>query len=193
MDTRKLIEFMGILEKLKCNTRHSWTSSGRRESVAEHSWRLAMLCLLVRDRLAGIDPDKLLKMCLIHDIGEAVCGDIPSFEKTEADDCEERQAVEYLLAQLPEPLCQEWSALFAEMRAMETPEAKAWRALDMMEAVFQHNEADLSTWLPLERELNLTYGAQEAEAFAWLAQLRAALRKDSEKKLRDRRQAKAEQ
>ena len=193
MEARKLLDALHVAEKLKDETRHCTTTKGAPENVASHSWRMALMAYFMTDEFPALDMDKVIKMCLIHDIGEAVCGDIPSFEKTEADDCEERQAVEYLLAQLPEPLCQEWSALFAEMRAMKTPEAKAWRALDMMEAVFQHNEADLSTWLPLERELNLTYGAQEAEAFAWLAQLRAALRKDSEKKLRDRRQAKAEQ
>ena len=49
MDHRKYIEFLSVIEKLKCNTRHSWTSSGRRESVAEHSWRLAVMAMLCAD------------------------------------------------------------------------------------------------------------------------------------------------
>ena len=40
MDSRAFLDFLKVAEKLKCNTRHSYTSSGRHESVAEHSWRL---------------------------------------------------------------------------------------------------------------------------------------------------------
>lgn len=78
MEPKEFLAFLARLEKLKCNTRHSWTSSGRHESVAEHSWRLAMLALLLRDALPEVDMDKVLRMCLIHDVGEAVTGDIPS-------------------------------------------------------------------------------------------------------------------
>jgi len=183
MDDRALIEFMGILEKLKCNTRHSWTSSGRHESVAEHSWRLSVLSLLTGDRFPGVDMGKVLIMCLIHDFGEAVMGDIPSFEKTEEDDDAEAKAVDDLLNKLPDKLRDEFKAMFSEMREMKTEEAKAWRALDMLEAVFQHNEADVSTWIELERELNLTYGNKEVGNFQTLASLRRMLRSDSEDKL----------
>ena len=47
------------------------------------------------------------------------------------------------------------------MLAMETKEAKLYKSLDKMEAVIQHNEADISSWLPLEYDLQLTYGAEE--------------------------------
>ena len=55
MEPKEFLAFLARLEKLKCNTRHSWTSSGRHESVAEHSWRLAMLALLLRDALPEVD------------------------------------------------------------------------------------------------------------------------------------------
>ena len=71
MEPKEFLAFLARLEKLKCNTRHSWTSSGRHESVAEHSWRLAMLAMLLRDALPEVDMDKVLRMCLIHDVGEA--------------------------------------------------------------------------------------------------------------------------
>lgn len=183
MDDRKLIEFMGVIEKLKCNTRHSWTSTGRRESVAEHSWRLAVLCLLVRDRFPDVDMDKVLKMCLIHDFGEAVCGDIPSFEKTQADEQRENAAVDALLDNLGGEYGSEFKELFSQMRAMSSIEAKLWRALDMMEAVISHNEADVSTWIPLEYTENLIYGEKEINEFPQLRQLRRLLREDSEKKI----------
>ena len=60
--------------------------------MAEHSWRLAMLAMLLRDALPEVDMDKVLRMCLIHDVGEAVTGDIPSFQKTDANEETERQA-----------------------------------------------------------------------------------------------------
>ena len=98
MEPKEFLAFLARLEKLKCNTRHSWTSSGRHESVAEHSWRLAMLALLLRDALPEVDMDKVLRMCLIHDVGEAVTGDIPSFQKTDANEETERQAIAELLS-----------------------------------------------------------------------------------------------
>ena len=78
MQPRKLIEFLNIIEKLKCATRHSWTSSGRQESVAEHCWRTAVMALLVADEFPEVNIDKVVKMCLIHDFGEAITGDIPT-------------------------------------------------------------------------------------------------------------------
>ncbi len=86
MDIGKLIDVMAVAEQLKNNTRHSWTSSGRHESVAEHSWRLALLAFFVRDEYPELDMDKVLQMCLIHDLGEAFTGDIPAFVKTEEDE-----------------------------------------------------------------------------------------------------------
>ena len=78
MDCQKYIEFLNVIEKLKCNTRHSWTSSGRQESVAEHSWRLAVMAMLCADEYPNVDINKVIKMCLIHDWGEAITGDIPA-------------------------------------------------------------------------------------------------------------------
>ena len=161
MEPKEFLAFLARLEKLKCNTRHSWTSSGRHESVAEHSWRLAMLALLLRDALPEVDMDKVLRMCLIHDVGEAVTGDIPSFQKTDANEETERQAIAELLSPLPDGLQGELTALFAEMDALATPEARVYKALDKLEVVVQHNEAPLDTWLPLEYELNQTYGIPE--------------------------------
>ena len=89
MDYQALLDWMDLTEKLKCNTRHSWTSSGRHESVAEHSLGLGMLAWLVKDEFPECDANKVMEMCLIHDIGEAITGDIPSFEKKLSD--EERE------------------------------------------------------------------------------------------------------
>lgn len=185
MQQRKLIEFMSAIEKLKCNTRHSWTSTGRRESVAEHSWRLAAMAMLCADEFPTLNIDKVIRMCLVHDWGEAITGDIPAFDKTDAHEREEENAVERLLLMLDEPYRTELTALFAEMNALETGEAKLYKALDKMETLLSHNEASLDTWLPLEYEANLTYGQEQVEHAEWLKTLKDEIKKDSLQKIAD--------
>ena len=146
MKPEKVIEFLKITEKLKCNTRHSWTSTGRRESVAEHSFQLMVLAWSVKDEFPDIDMEKVMKMCLFHDFGEAITGDIPSFEKTTKDEKIEEEAVFKALEILPEEQRKELVTLFEEMNDLNTKEAKLYKALDKMEAVIQHNEASLETW-----------------------------------------------
>ena len=184
MNYRDYIDFLGVIEKLKCNTRHSWTSTGRRESVAEHSWRLSVMALLCADEYPELDMNKVIKMCLIHDFGEAITGDIPSFYKTEDHEETEAKAIAELMARLPEGMAAEFSALYAEMDALETPEAKLFKALDNMEAVVSHNEAPISTWIPLEYTENLIYGAENAAWSDWTRGLRETLRADSEEKIK---------
>lgn len=187
MQPRKLIEFMSVMERMKDHTRHSWTSKGRHESVAEHSWRTALLALLMKDEFPDLDIDKVIRMCLLHDIGEAVTGDIPAFDKTAAHEDTEKQALEQLFDMLPSPWPEELRALFAEMEALETGEAKLYKALDRMEALFQHNEADISTWLPLEYELNLIYGNENAAFSPYTTALREELRRDTILKIEESR------
>lgn len=185
MNPREYIEFLNKIEKLKCNTRHSWTSTGRRESVAEHSWRLAAMAMLCADEFPRLDIGKVIRMCLVHDWGEAITGDIPAFDKTDAHEREEENAVERLLSMLDEPYRTELAALFAEMNALETEEAKLYKALDKMETLFSHNEAPLNTWLPLEYEANLTYGQEQVDHSDWLKALKDEIKKDSLQKIAD--------
>ena len=184
MEPKEFLAFLARLEKLKCNTRHSWTSSRRHESVAEHSWRLAMLAMLLRDALPEVDMDKVLRMCLIHDVGEAVTGDIPSFQKTDANEETERQAIAELLSPLPDGLRGELTALFAEMDALATPEARVYKALDKLEVVVQHNEAPLDTWLPLEYDLQFTYPEKAVQFSPWLKALKKAVDQWTQEKIK---------
>jgi Predicted hydrolases of HD superfamily len=183
MEIRSYIQLMNTLEALKCNTRHSWTSSGRHESVAEHSWRLAMMAYFIKDEFPEANFNKVILMCLCHDIGEAFTGDIPAFLKTAADEIEEQKAVDIFTARLPKPYNLELSDLFAEMSAMETLEAKIYKALDKMEALIQHNEADISTWLPLEYNENLIYGNKEVAFSNYTEKLKAEIKNYSLKKI----------
>lgn len=182
MKPAEFMDFVHILENMKCNTRHGWTHTLRHESVAEHTFRVCCMALLLEWEFPELDMDKVLRMCLIHDWGEAVTGDIPSFLKTERDESRELDAIHALTAKLPD--CEgSLNALYAEMDARSTPEAKFYKALDRLEAVIQHNEAPLSTWLDLERELNLTYGVADCAPFPFLAEVRELSNEETRAKL----------
>lgn len=190
MKYEQYVNFLNAIEKLKCNTRHSWNSNGRQESVAEHSWRLAVMAMLCRDEYPDADIDKVIKMCLIHDFGEAITGDIPAFFKTDADEVEEENAVDTLLRMLPDDTADELGALFAEMSAMETTEAKLYKALDNLEALVAHNEADISTWLPREYEDNLTYGQKNCEFSEWTKGLKSYIKAQAIEKMKNEEKSK---
>ena len=183
MQPRELLDFLHALECLKTNGRHSVTCGGVTETVAAHSWRLGVLAKLVAPEIPGVDADKLLRMCLVHDFGEAITGDIPSFLKTEANEETETDAIGALLDRLPEPQRGMFKALFAEMDAMETVEARLYKALDKMEAVIQHNESDIATWIPLEYDLQQTYGVENAAEFLYLKELRSLMIEDTKRKI----------
>jgi len=142
---------------------------------------MAMLCA---DEYPELDINKVIKMCLIHDFGEAITGDIPSFWKTKHHEAEENIAVAHLLSMLPATHADELTQLFAEMNEMQTPEAKLYKALDNLEGVLSHNEAPISTWIEREYTENLTYGEQNCEWSEWTKQLRKTLKEDSVEKIK---------
>ena len=185
MSLDKLLNFMSIAEKLKCNTRHSWTSSNRHESVAEHSWRLCLLAYILKQEMKEYDMDRVLLMCLVHDLGESIIGDIPAFDKNENDEENEKNAIKSIIDMVDGELKTELSSIFKEIEEQKTKESRIFKVLDKMEAVLQHNEAPIETWIELEYELNLVYGEKESEEFPFLKELRNRLKIMSEEKIRN--------
>ena len=183
MEARTLLDALHVAERLKDATRHCYTSGGRHESVAEHSWRAALMAYFLKDELTDIDVDKVIKMCLIHDLGEAFTGDIPSFDKTSADEVREEELLYAWVDSLPGKVAEEMRSLFEEMAARETLEAKLFKAIDGMEAVIQHNESPLSTWIPKEYELNKTYAEDRVTFSPYLTELRRLMKEDTLRKL----------
>ncbi len=170
-------EFLDILHtaaKLKTTLRHCYTEGDRQESVADHSWRLALMALLLRDveDFRGLDMDRVIRMCLIHDLGEAFTGDIPAFRKSDEEVRAEDDRFAAWIDRFPCPQRAEWAALLSEMFAQESGEARLFKALDKLEALISHNESDVDTWLPLEHELQLRYGQEEMQPFPYLISLR---------------------
>ena len=189
MDARTLLGALAAAERLKDATRHCYTSGGRHESVAEHSWRAALMALLMKDELEKefpkADMDKVIKMCVIHDLGEAFTGDIPTFVKTDDDRKAEDILLENWLETLPGRAAGEMKELFREMNERKTVEARIFKAIDGLEALIQHNESDISTWIPREYELNMTYCDDRVGFSAYLSSLREEIRQDTIKKIEE--------
>lgn len=183
MEPRKLIEALNTAERLKDAERHCYTKNGRHESVAEHSWMMTLMAFFIKDEFPEADMDKVIKMCIIHDLGEAFTGDIPTFEKTAANEKTEEMLLSAWLNTLPENHRNEMAALYSEMSERTTLEAKIFKAIDSLEALIQHNISDLSTWIPKEYELNKTYADDKVEFSDYLKQLREEIRSDTLKKL----------
>ena len=182
MEARKLIEALTVAERLKDTTRHCYTSKGRHESVGEHSWMMTLMAFFMRDEFPDVDMDKVIRMCIIHDLGECFTGDIPTFDKPAAHEETEENLLNAWVASLPEPYAAEMAELYREMDARQTIEAKIYKAIDNLEAVIQHNFSDLSTWIPREYELNKTYGNDKVAFSEYLTGLRREILADTLKK-----------
>jgi len=183
MEARKLLEALTVAERLKDATRHCYTKNGRHESVAEHSWMMTLIAFFIKDEFHEVNMDKVIKMCIIHDLGEAFTGDIPTFEKTEINEKTEETLLYEWINTLPENYKTEMTALYDEMAKRETIEAKIYKAIDSLEALIQHNISDLSTWIPKEYELNKTYADDKVAFSEYLKELREEIRKDTLNKL----------
>jgi len=183
MNPRELLDMLHVAERLKDATRHCTTSGRRPESVAEHSWRMALMAYFLRDAFPEADMDKVVRMCLIHDLGEAFTGDIPTFDKTKADEITEDELLDRWVSSLPQPLSDDMRALYQEMNARESVEAKIYKALDGLEAVIQHNESPLDTWIEREYSLNLTYAYDKCAFSSWLTKLRDEIHMDTVRKI----------
>ena len=185
MKQAELLAILSVAEKLKCTTRHADTSNGRRESVAEHSWRLALMAMLLEKEFPDTDINKVIKMCLIHDLGEAFTGDIATFNKTDADTKKEDAAYALWIESFPKTEKIQFQHLLKEMSRLETKEAKLYKALDKLEAVIQHNESDIASWLPLEYDLQLTYGAEEVAFSEYLSKLKTLINAQTRDKIKN--------
>ena len=187
MTPREYLDILSVAGRCKMTMRHCFNADGRQESVAEHSWRIALMAMLLsgEEEFASLDMNKVIRMCLIHDLGEAFTGDIPAFLKTASDAETEDDLFHSWVAGFPAAQKEEWTALLAEMEALQTKEAQVYKALDKVEALISHNESDLSTWLPLEYDLQLTYGQENMKCSPYLTALRKEVDAWSVKKMQE--------
>jgi putative hydrolase of HD superfamily len=155
------LEFLRDAERLKTVTRSAFTTTGEVESVAEHSWRLALMATLLAPQFPEVDGARLVRMCLIHDLGEAIGGDVPAPEQArrrasgdeEGKAAAERRDLLTLLQPLPQALRDEIIGLWDEYEDAKTPEAKlakAWissrRSFSTHRAGIRPVSTTVSTW-----------------------------------------------
>lgn len=160
-----IMDVLQLAEKLKFELRHSWLSNGRQESVAEHTWRMSLMAILIEPLLdQKVDLARLLKMIIIHDLVEAEAGDVsvldqirnPEIRKIKQQN--EEQAILKIRQMLATSNGQEIYDLFYEFEEKKTFEAKVANAIDKLEVQLQHNHADISTWEEVEYDLSFVIG-----------------------------------
>jgi putative hydrolases of HD superfamily len=175
-----IIEFLRGAERLKVVKRSAYTSTGETESVAEHSWRLCVMALALREELPELDFGRLLQICVIHDLGEAIGGDIPAPEQARRVEAggaakgeEERNDLLTLLAPLPASRRSEILALWDEYETASSVEARVAKALDKLETILQHNQG--SNPPDFDYRFNLAYGRDFTATPPVVAELRRIL------------------
>ncbi|WP_044354495.1 HD domain-containing protein [Paenibacillus sp. E194] len=185
-----VLNVVNLGEKLKSELRHSWLSNGRQESVAEHTWRVSLMAMLIEPYLdQEIDTAKMLKMIIIHDLVEAEAKDIPAFDTMNNEQLREQKAqnemkaIQRIRETLKGDLGRDVYDLWIEFEHKQTYEAKVANALDKLEAQIQHNEADISTWIEIEYEMSFMMG-KHTDFSPVLSQLKELIEEEAENKLR---------
>ena len=172
MEVRELLNALAVAERLKDTTRHCYTSKGRHESVAEHSWMMTVMAFFMKNEFPDADMNKVIQMCIIHDLGECFTGDIPTFMKTKEHECTEENLLNEWVESLPKATQVEMKTLYKEMEERQSIESKIYKAIDSLEALIQHNFSDISTWSENEFSLNLTYADDKVDFSKYLSDLK---------------------
>jgi putative hydrolase of HD superfamily len=187
MSLEELIEFSEIIGKLKVVKRAGWISHvgiTKPESVADHSFRCAILAMFIGD-LQGVNTEKLIRMLLLHDIQESITGDYDYYAKEEIGTptvkLQERIAIKDILSRLPTKLKRKYSAIWQEYEDKTTREAMLANDIDKIEMLIQA--------LEYEKE---GYDSSKLEVFWTSSQnkIKTALGQDLFKLLRGKRNTK---
>ena len=140
-DWRNIIKFLEIAGILKRTPRTGWVDVGvyQPESVADHTFRTAFLCMIYAD-IKDLDPLKLLRLALIHDLPEAIMGDLMPSQKTAETKEKEETVIHQILSLLPETQRENYLAVWNEYQEGKTKESKAVRQLEKIEMALQAKE-----------------------------------------------------
>jgi putative hydrolase of HD superfamily len=138
---QNIIKFFEITGILKQTERTGWVEVGvyQPESVADHTFRTAFLCMLYAD-MEALDPLKLMRMALLHDLPEAVIGDLTPPQKTAETKKKEESEMNQILSLLPEKQRENYLAVWNEYQEGKTREAKVVRQLEKVEMALQAKE-----------------------------------------------------
>lgn len=140
------------------------------------------MAVVLRDEFPEIDFSRLIRICIIHDLGEALHGDIPAVLQggSASKSSDERRDLETILSPLPRHLQTEMLELWDEYESCATAEGRLAKALDKLETVMQHNQG--LNPRDFDYEYNLHYGRQHTDRHPLTVALREIL--DRETRLR---------
>lgn len=178
-----VLQFLREAERLKNVYRTSWTSGGQQESVASHTWRLCLMALVFERAFSELDIGRLLKICIVHDLGEAIGGDIPAIHQAGAPPKagQERRDLLTLIEPLPAAIKAEIVALWDEYEAAATPEARVAKGLDKLETILQHTQG--ANPADFDYGFNLDYGKRFTDAVPLVAALRAIVDEETRRRM----------
>lgn len=178
-DLQGTLTFLREAERLKSVLRSAYTTTGQQESTAEHSWRLCLMAMVFESEFEGLDFGKVLKLCVLHDLGEALHGDVPAVQQDQNPhkSALERADLQTLMQTLPTSVANVFMSLWEEYEGASSPEARIVKGLDKLETILQHNQG--SNPPGFDYGFNLGYGQKHMAAHPLLQQIRAMLDVDT--------------
>jgi len=183
-ELRSLFTFFKDIEPLKDTLRTGIPQQGRTESVAEHSWSLATMAIILCPKyFPQLDFKKVLTMCLIHDLGEIINGDIPAPLQANLPDKnkQEREDFKSVVSSLPDSVSQELLLFWDEYESASSPEARLVKALDKIETIIQHNQGNNAP--DFDHDFDLKYGQQYMDFDPVINELRSMVDEETREKI----------
>ncbi|XP_010904602.1 uncharacterized protein [Elaeis guineensis] len=177
------IDFLQLCHRLKTTKRTGWVRRGIRdpESVADHMYRMGVMALIAGD-IPGVDQDRCVKMAIVHDIAEAIVGDIapsdgvPKLEKSRR----EKEALEHMCRVLGGgSRAKEIGELWMEYEENSSPEAKVVKDFDKVEMILQALEYEKEQGIDLDEFFQSTAGKFQTDVGkAWASEIASRRRKE---------------
>ena len=137
---KRLTDFFCISERLETEKRLTRTSCGDNQVVAAHSWNMAIMALAIKPYLThAVNMERVVHLCLLHDLPEAIAHDIPLHEQTESIKAQKHQDEKDAVGTMTDLLQTDFvQSAFDEYEKRETPEARLVKLLDVMDTGIQH-------------------------------------------------------
>ncbi|XP_018725588.2 5'-deoxynucleotidase HDDC2 [Eucalyptus grandis] len=170
------IDFLTLCHRLKTTKRAGWVKRDVKdpESIGDHMYRMGLMALIASD-IPGVDRNKCIKMAIVHDIAEAIVGDItPSDGISKVEKSRrEREALDHMCRLLGgESQAKEINELWMEYEANLSPEAKVVKDLDKVEMILQALEYENEQGKDLDEFFVSTAGKFQTElGKAWASEI----------------------
>lgn len=146
----KKLQFLILIDKMKSIYRQTLLADkSRRETDAEHSWHIALMAMLFAEFAPeGVDKERVIRMCLVHDLVEIYAGDTFCYDKKAGEDKADREmrAAKKLFSVLPKEDGEEIKSLWLEFEKQETPDAVFAASLDRFQPLINNFLTDGHTW-----------------------------------------------